>query len=180
MSTHEPVRQPNEEPAPQTTAEGAGSPQPPAERFCGIANSRVEVMANSLDEVVRRLDELGADRQDVEIWEADPDSGKVAYSWSCRRIPPERAGYLSEKSLYRSNPVLARNAELARRINEEAWANPQSPYAGKIVGITNGQVIVVADNRDEVIRRLDEVSAGPLDRYIVEASSDPNKVEYIW
>jgi hypothetical protein len=179
MSTHEPVRQPNEEPAPQTPAEGAGSPESPPERFCGIANRRVEVMADSLDEVVRRLDELGADRQEVEIWEAEPESGKVAYSWSCRRIPPERAGYLSVKSLYRSDAVLARNAELARRINAEAWANPQSPYAGKFVGISNGQVIAVAANQDEVMRRLDEISADPLDRYIVEASSDPNKVEYV-
>jgi len=44
------------------------------------------------------------------------------------------------------------NQELARRINQEARNDPMSPYAGKFVGIANGQVVVVADNwRDEVL-----------------------------
>src|SRR5947208_5815164 len=37
------------------------------------------------------------------------------------------------------------NEQLARQINEEARSDPHSPYAGKFVGIANGQVIVVAD-----------------------------------
>ena len=32
------------------------------------------------------------------------------------------------------------NRQLARRINDEARSNPQSPYANKFVGIANGQV----------------------------------------
>lgn len=180
MSTDESPRQPPELPAPQAPAEGGGDlPSLPHERFCGIANGRVEVRAGTLDEVVRRLDEIGAGREGAEILEADPETGKVAYVWSCRGIPRGQGGYISERALYRSNPVLARNAEVARRINEEAWANPQSPYAGKFVGITNGQVVAVADDPDEVRRRLDEVAADRFDRYIVEASSDPDKVEDI-
>ncbi len=37
-----------------------------------------------------------------------------------------------------SNNIVEINRELARKINEEARANPQSPYANKWVGIANG------------------------------------------
>lgn len=177
MSIDDPVRQANEGPAPQTTEEDAAGPLlPESERFWGMVDSRVVVKAGSLDELVRRLEEMGKDRSDLEVWEGDPDSGKVAYSWSCRRVPPEQAGYLSERALYGSNPVVLRNAELARRINEEARANPQSPYAGKFVGILNGQVVVVADDLDEVDRRLHELSADNRAMFIVEANRDYDEV----
>jgi hypothetical protein len=177
MSTHDPLRQPNEGPRPRTTEEGAASPLlPQSERFWGIVDSRVVVKAGSLDELVGRLEEMGMDRSELEVWEGDPESGKVAYSWSCRRVAPERAGHLSERALYGSNAVALRNAELARRINQEARANPQSPYAGKFVGLLNGQVVVVADDLDEVDRRLRELSADNKAMFIVEASRDYDEV----
>ncbi len=52
------------------------------------------------------------------------------------------------------NTVQECNEELARRINEEARRDPHSPYANKFVGIANGQVMVVADNLNEMARRL--------------------------
>ena len=72
------------------------------------------------------------------------------------------------------------NRELARKINEEARQNPQSPYANKFVGIANGRVVVVADNFDEMIRRLRQAEPDPTKTLGVEASRDYNVVEEIW
>jgi hypothetical protein len=72
-----------------------------------------------------------------------------------------------------------RNRELADQINREALANPQSPYAGKYVGIWNGQVVVAAETLDEVCRRLDAVTSNPLDTFIVEASRDYSQAEWV-
>jgi hypothetical protein len=79
-----------------------------------------------------------------------------------------------------ASTVQDRNRELARQINEEALRNPQSPYANKFVGIANGQVVVVADNLDDVARRLRQLEPDPSKCFIVEASRDHSVVEYIW
>jgi hypothetical protein len=76
--------------------------------------------------------------------------------------------------------VLELNRELARRINEEARANPQSPYVNKFVGIANGQVVVVAETLDEMIRRLRQVEPDPMKTFGVEASRDYDEVVEIW
>lgn len=72
------------------------------------------------------------------------------------------------------------NRELANRINEETRRNPQSPYANKFVGIANGQVVVVADDPDELSRRLRQIEPDPRKCFIVEASRDYRVVEEIW
>jgi hypothetical protein len=72
------------------------------------------------------------------------------------------------------------NRELAERINKEARSNPQSPYAGKYVGIVNGQVVVVTDDAESLYYRLKEIEPDPRRVYGVDAGHDPNKVEYIW
>jgi hypothetical protein len=72
------------------------------------------------------------------------------------------------------------NYELADRINREALANPQSCYAGKFVGIANGQVVVVADTLDAVSRALRESEPDSTRCFIVEASRDYGVVEEIW
>ncbi|MCI0380008.1 MAG: hypothetical protein L0215_20695 [Gemmataceae bacterium] len=79
-----------------------------------------------------------------------------------------------------ANAVQDRNRELARRINEEARSNPQSPYANKFVGIANGQVVVVAEDLDEMARRLRQVEPDPTKTFCVEASRDYDVVEEIW
>ena len=79
-----------------------------------------------------------------------------------------------------SNPVLEINRELARRINAEALSNPQSPYAGKFVGIANGQVVVVADDLDEIVNRLREVEPDPMRTFCIEAGRDYDRVAEIW
>ncbi len=72
------------------------------------------------------------------------------------------------------------NRELARRINEEARSNSQSPYANKFVGIANGQVVAVADDLDEMTRQLRQVEADPRKCFWVEASRDYKEVHEIW
>jgi len=72
------------------------------------------------------------------------------------------------------------NRQLARKINEEALKNPQSPYANKFVGIANGQVVVVADNPDDLARRLRQAEPDPAKTFWIEASHNYDQVEYIW
>ena len=72
------------------------------------------------------------------------------------------------------------NRELAARINAEARANPQSPYANKFVGIANGQVAVVGDDLDDVIRQLRQTEPDPRNCFFVEASRDYDEVHEIW
>jgi hypothetical protein len=76
--------------------------------------------------------------------------------------------------------VQERNRELANRINEEALRNPQSPYANKFVGIANGQVVVIADDLDDMARRLRQIEPDPSKTFCVEASRDHSVVEEIW
>jgi hypothetical protein len=72
------------------------------------------------------------------------------------------------------------NRELARRVNEEARTNPNSPYAGKFVGIANGQVITVGDDLDEVVRGVQQVEADPQRMFFLEAGLDYSEVQDIW
>jgi len=76
--------------------------------------------------------------------------------------------------------VQARNRELARQINEEARRNPHSPYAGKFAGIANGQIVVVADDLEEMARRLEKIEPDPAKCFSVEASRDYDEVVEIW
>ena len=71
------------------------------------------------------------------------------------------------------------NRELARQINEEALRNPQSPYANKYVGFANGQVVVVADDLDDLVNGLKQVEPDPAKTFGIEASRDYTVVEYI-
>jgi len=79
-----------------------------------------------------------------------------------------------------TNTVQTLNRELADRINAEARSNPQSPYANKFVGIANGQVVVVADDLGEMIRRLRQIEPDPSKTFGVAASRDYDEVHEIW
>lgn len=71
------------------------------------------------------------------------------------------------------------NRELARQINEEARTNPQSPYANKFVGIANGQIVVVADNADELSRKLRQIEPDLKKCFGLEADRDYDEVHQI-
>ncbi len=79
-----------------------------------------------------------------------------------------------------SSTILELNRQLARKINEEARKNPQSPYAHKFVGLVNGQVVVIADDPAELFRRLRQIEPDPQKCFGVEASRDYEEVEEIW
>ncbi len=82
--------------------------------------------------------------------------------------------------MFSSATVQDRNRELARQVNDEARRNPNSPYAGKFVGIANGQVVVVGDNLDEVIRGLRQVEPDPQRVFCLEAGLDYDEIQEIW
>ncbi|HLW64053.1 MAG TPA: hypothetical protein VKS79_01960 [Gemmataceae bacterium] len=79
-----------------------------------------------------------------------------------------------------SRSIAAINDQLARQINSDARHHPGSPYAGKIVGIANGQVVVVADTWKEVADRLRQIEPDPARCCCIEASADYDRVDEIW
>jgi hypothetical protein len=128
------------------------------------------------------LEALGIDRLSLNekleliarIWESLPPDA----------VPVMPASHLAALKRYLARPaatneVLDRNRALARAINEEARRDPQSPYAGKYVGIANGQVVVVTDDLNELARRLREADPDPRNTFWVEASCDYTKVHHI-
>jgi hypothetical protein len=78
------------------------------------------------------------------------------------------------------NAIASANEQLARQINQEARQDPNSPYAGKLVGIANGRVVVVAETWRDVVERLRQVEPDPTKCYCIEASADYERVEEIW
>ena len=82
--------------------------------------------------------------------------------------------------MVQNNAIASANERLARQINQEARQDPQSPYAGKLVGIANGQVVVVADSWREVVERLRQVEPDPAKCRCLEASADYDRVDEIW
>jgi len=68
------------------------------------------------------------------------------------------------------------NLELANKLAREGKNNPQAPYYGKFVGIANGQVVVVADNWDELGRQLSEIEPDPTRVAAVDVGYDPDTV----
>ena len=80
----------------------------------------------------------------------------------------------------KSESVLERNQKLADRINQEAKQNPNSPYAGKFVGIVDGQVLVVAETLRETVERLRQAEPDPARCCCIEASYDYGQIHDIW
>ena len=76
--------------------------------------------------------------------------------------------------------VRERNEELADRINRDARQNPGSPYAGKFVGIIDGQVMVVAETLRETVERLRQIEPDPTRCCCIEASYDYGQIHDIW
>ena len=79
-----------------------------------------------------------------------------------------------------ADTVQDRNRALVRRINQEARSDPQSAYANKFVGIANGQIMVVADDLDEMTRQLRQAETDPRKCFWVEASRDYDEVHTIY
>ena len=69
---------------------------------------------------------------------------------------------------------------LGRRINRDARSNPDSPYAGKVIGILRGQAVIVAETLDEVADALARLESDPQRRYFVDASADYDSQHKVW
>lgn len=72
------------------------------------------------------------------------------------------------------------NRELARKINEEARDDVESPFVGKFVGILSGQVVAVADDLDELVRLLHQLEADPHQTLCLEVGVDYGQIQEIW
>lgn len=82
--------------------------------------------------------------------------------------------------MVQSNSIRSANEQLARQINDEARNDPESPYAGKFVGIASGQVVIVGDSLNEVARQLRQSEPDPMKTFCVEAGVDYDAVQEIW
>jgi hypothetical protein len=72
------------------------------------------------------------------------------------------------------------NEALANKLYDEAQRDPQSPYAAKKVGIANGQVVVVADEWDEVCRGLEQAETEAPKTFCIDMAQDYTTVQEIW
>lgn len=79
-----------------------------------------------------------------------------------------------------TNTIEQINRKLAEKLDQEVRDNPQSPYAGKKIGIANGKVVVVADDWDEVGRQLRTAEPDGKKRYCFEIGKDYGGVHEIW
>lgn len=77
-------------------------------------------------------------------------------------------------SILRSVPEI--NRELAQQINHEARQVPGSCYANKFVGLANGQVVVIADNLDDLSQQLRNTDPDPANTFWLEANRDYDEV----
>lgn len=79
-----------------------------------------------------------------------------------------------------SDVNLDENTRLARAINQEARRNPDSPYAGKYVGIVHGQIAAASEDVEEVLAVLDRIAANRQEGLVIEASADYEGPHEIW
>jgi hypothetical protein len=72
------------------------------------------------------------------------------------------------------------NRALARQINQEARSDPDSPYAGKYVGIACGRVVVADPDLAIVVDALSKAEPDRSKRMFIEASADYDSAHEIW
>ncbi len=72
------------------------------------------------------------------------------------------------------------NEALCRQINREARANPQSPYAGKWVGMVGGKVVAVADTLDEIAAQMEKIEPDRTKRFVFKGDADYDTTDYVW
>jgi hypothetical protein len=77
------------------------------------------------------------------------------------------------------NAMELMNREVADKLLDEAARNPQSPYAGRFVGIANGKVAVVSDDWVFADRRLRELDPSPANTFLLEIDRDGREVHMI-
>ena len=87
---------------------------------------------------------------------------------------------MKENPMSTTISILQLNRELAEQMNEDALRNPQSPNAGKFVGIANAKVIVIADNWRAVSNALRQAEPDPSMTFCIQLGRDYTEVHEIW
>lgn len=147
--------------------EARNNPESPYKgKFIGVANGQIAVVADNLDELVPRLAQIESDNSKIMIIEADDDIDAVHEIW----LPP----------MDPFNGLYQRHCEMARKIQEEARNNPDSPYKGKFVGFADGQIAVVADTADEALERLSQIDLDNSKLFMFEVDADFDTANEIW
>lgn len=75
--------------------------------------------------------------------------------------------------------ISAINERLAWKVRREGRENPDSPYANKFVGIANGEVVVIADSLNAMMKRLLKVEPDMKRCIAVDVAADYDRVEYV-
>ena len=70
--------------------------------------------------------------------------------------------------------------EFARQLSREARANPDSPYAGKYVGVWEQRVVAIANDLDDALRQMSALGEEARDATWIEASADYERTYAIW
>jgi hypothetical protein len=132
--------------------------------------------------MIPTLEALGIDRLSINekleliarIWESWPPDAVL-------EMPSEDLENLKRRLARPAaiNELMDRNWNVALAISREAWRNPNSVYFDKYVGVANGQVVVVTDDRVELEERLMQVPTSQLDTIIFRAGLDPTPAERV-
>ena len=73
-----------------------------------------------------------------------------------------------------------KNLAIARQINRETRANPDSPYTGKYIGVWQQKVVAVADDLEDLEKQLDAAGDISNEAICIEASADYDRTYMIW
>ncbi len=132
--------------------------------------------------MIPTLETLGIDRLSINekleliarIWESLPPD-------AVPEMPAESLADLKRRLARPAevNEVLDRNWAVACAINEEARRDSHSIYAGKYVGIANGQVVMVTDDEDELDARIMDSGTDPWSTLIFRAGANPTPAERV-
>jgi len=87
---------------------------------------------------------------------------------------------IATRSEDKVNTIQQTNRELAQKLNEDFLRNPQSRNTGKLIGIANGNVVVAADNWDDVVEQLDRAWPDAAKTLCFELGRDYKTPQEIW
>jgi hypothetical protein len=76
----------------------------------------------------------------------------------------------------KNGSIRAINEQLAKKIRREGKANPKSPYANRFVGIASGEIVVIADSHNEMMKQLRKIEPDASKCYAVDVAADYDRV----
>jgi hypothetical protein len=76
--------------------------------------------------------------------------------------------------------VQEQNRTVAEELSAETVRDASHPYRGKQIAIVNGQVAVVADDVNDLVRQLQQMGASGEETLCFEGGVDYTEVHEIW